>query len=147
MHRHLNEQKVTKLATAAVLADEFVLTHFFSTTGCDRKSPAVFLMQIAPVKSRVEQARERCECFYCHKFGHVIADCLVLKKRNKVQTSKLIVFVKTVHGSQIDPVYQPFLLKGFVSFVVNLMIKWKSRCCMTLEQRSLSSVGMCCLLW
>ncbi|KAK0140086.1 hypothetical protein N1851_022971 [Merluccius polli] len=58
----LTEQKVTSPSKAAVLADEFVLTH---TNAKGPPSP--------PQGDR--------ECFYCHKKGHIIVDCFSLKHK------------------------------------------------------------------
>ncbi len=60
--------------------------------------------------------------FYCHKKGHVIAECLSLKRKPHAQT-KEVAFVNTVsqsaHSEQtkykVDSVYVPFLFKGYVS--------------------------------
>lgn len=75
---YINEQKVCKLSEAAVLADEFVLTHktVFPTHGSEPRpvvsAPAYNSPRYA-VHARASQKEERA-CFYCHKVGHVIAD-------------------------------------------------------------------------
>lgn len=71
----LNEQKVTTLSKAAVLADEFVLTHknvFVSSSRPDR-IPMSRPMRPDSVHTPFEKARgppspprEAHECFYCH---------------------------------------------------------------------------------
>ena len=82
---HLNEQKVVSLAQAAVLADEFVLTHKTVFTAPQRE-PARELDErrffAHPAKQREERIgnnyqrpREERECYYCHRRGHVLADC------------------------------------------------------------------------
>lgn len=89
---HLNERKVTSLSAAAVLADEFVLTH--RTVFSSDKS-AKFSVQGAEVQLKgIEwgskfnqggtygggrtakiQAGEGRVCFYCLSPGHLIDDC------------------------------------------------------------------------
>ncbi|KAL1246553.1 hypothetical protein QQF64_034598 [Cirrhinus molitorella] len=118
---YLNEQKVTTLSQAAVLADEFVLTHknVFQPTGAGRglvqRSSAFVLMP----KQNGKKPKETRECFYCHKKGHVIADCLSLKNKSH-SPKKEVAFVSPCLQSehkdvQPDPTYLPFLFKGFVS--------------------------------
>lgn len=68
-----------------------------------------------------EQSKERRECYYCHKAGHVIADCLVLKRKQQSSPQqKPVAFVSTVSEDLTevlpDGIYKPFLLRGFVSF-------------------------------
>ena len=64
------------LSQAAVLADEFVLTHkpahVFATSPTTQFRKSVSL----PLRFREER-----ECFYCHELGHLIADCQ-LRMRN-----------------------------------------------------------------
>lgn len=75
---------MTSLSKAAVLADEFVLTHknvFVSFPQSDRTSVSRPLRldsgHSAPetAKGPSFSLQENRECFYCHKKGHVIADC------------------------------------------------------------------------
>ncbi|XP_019206813.1 uncharacterized protein LOC109196820 [Oreochromis niloticus] len=118
---YLNEQKVTTLATAGVLADEYVLTHKSS-----------FLVKEKSQFSAGQQARtvkplgskESRECFYCHKPGHVIADCLALKRKTvNSQQPKGVAFVKAASHPEVldrggkvpDPCFDPFIFDGFVS--------------------------------
>lgn len=82
------------------------------------KSPVT--TQIA--KPEGEKFKETRDCFYCHKRGHVIADCLALKHKQKGQ-KKEVAFVKSVDSDLLsekddipDPSFLPFLLKGFISF-------------------------------
>lgn len=128
---YLNEQKVTDLATAAVSADEFALTHknvFFSAR--TERNAAGVQPQLVPSQGKPaneqarmanEQSKERRECYYCHKAGHVIADCLVLKRKQQSSPQqKPVAFVSTVSEDLTevlpDGIYKPFLLRGFVSF-------------------------------
>lgn len=95
---YLNEQKVLKMDEAAVLADEFVLTHtaVVGYKPCmefkGREPPRVLCSQRAcypgstPSTPSVKSARlwnksgERVG-FYCRKPEHVIADCPVLSRK------------------------------------------------------------------
>lgn len=89
---HLNEQKVTSLLDAAVLADEFILTHrkvfpslrpsntkFFHPNTVTRDSTRVFSGASGdPAYSDNRSApggRGRRVCFYCLESDHLIADC------------------------------------------------------------------------
>lgn len=117
---HLNEQRATSLATAAVLADEFVLTH---KTAFPSDKPRSSLVVPKPQGLNKDER----ECFYCHKAGHVIADCLTLKR--KEQMSKNVPQLKGVglintksnainndcDDEKPDPCFEPFILKGTVS--------------------------------
>ncbi len=106
-----------------MLADEFVLTHrnVFQSVGTEKsyvKSPVT----VQQHKLGVEKPKEMRECFYCHKKGHVIAECLSLKRKQQAQT-KEVAFVNTVSQSahfektkyKVDRGYVPFLFKGYVS--------------------------------
>lgn len=129
-----NEQKVTTLSKAAVLADEFVLTHknVFVSSRTDRAvCPAGFgpdKMPLERSKSSRSPPREERECFYCHKKGHVIADCLSLRcKQTQPNTtqSKGVGLINNIicpatellHSkcSELDPCFKPFVSQGFVS--------------------------------
>ncbi|KAL3992385.1 DnaJ-like proiein [Sarotherodon galilaeus] len=122
---YLNEQKVTSLASAAVLADEFVLTHKASFTGSEK--PRVSTVQ-PPHTAKVSGSRENRECFYCHKTGHVIADCLALKRKtSNAQQPKGVGFVKAEARNEVpgcggkvpDPCFEPFIFDGSVSLTDN----------------------------
>lgn len=118
---YLNEQKVTTLSAAAVLSDEFALTHktVFSMLHKDKSDLPVSVVRDTIVQNTARPSREKRPCFYCHKVGHVIADCLSLKKKQKDLNLKSAAFAKTVHPTQIDLTYEPFMQKGFVSFSGN----------------------------
>lgn len=104
---YLNERKVTSVADAVVFSDEFVLTHkteFSPSLGRDKSD------------SRV--------CFYCLDPGHLIADCKAWQTKKPSKRSggpKNVGFVQKAVGPRADfgsadPSYEPFSLKGFVSF-------------------------------
>lgn len=116
---------MTTLASA-VLADEYVLTH---------KSP--FIVSEKPCVSSVQQphmtkasgSKENRQCFYSHKPGHVIADCLALKRETQLnsQQTKGVGFVQAVSRSEVlgcgakmpDPCFEPFISDGLVPLTAN----------------------------
>ena len=83
---YLNEQKVGTLAQAAVLADEFVLSHK-QTFGIPRYESRSFIpstsarMPSSPPRPLPLRSNEERECYYCHKTGHIKADCFLLKRK------------------------------------------------------------------
>lgn len=77
---YLNEQKVKTLSAAAVLADEFVLTHRTAFTSSPQAA-------IDPSTDSTGSHGEERECFYCHKPGHIIANCPSLKRKEQAQTA------------------------------------------------------------
>lgn len=85
---YLNEQKVKSLSAAAVLADEYVLTHksVFPSASAEkpRYTPAT---QPSSHQAPATTKHDR-ECYYCHRPGHVIAECRKLK--NKMQKKKSV---------------------------------------------------------
>ncbi|XP_023180999.1 uncharacterized protein LOC111605866 [Xiphophorus maculatus] len=123
---YLNEQKVTTLASAAVLADEYALTHKSSFT-LNEKSHIGSVPQSQMVKTTVP--KESRECFYCHKPGHVIADCLALKRKNQSNSTqtKGVGFVKKEPrnknvgcGDKLpDPCFIPFIFDGLISLTAD----------------------------
>lgn len=80
---HLNEHKVTSLPAAAVMADEFVLTHktMYQVPVSAPRCPRSPSPPPSPVSVTPNNSREDLECFYCHNRGHIIANCLALKKK------------------------------------------------------------------
>lgn len=70
---YLNEQKVATLSQAAVLADEFVLTHknVFQIAGAEKSSLPRASMNVQMPRQSSEKSKETQDCFYCHKKGHV----------------------------------------------------------------------------
>ena len=125
---YLNEQKVSSLSSAVVLADEYVLTDkavFPSASSEKPQSPPA--LQNNPPKLTSSKREER-ECFYCHKPGHVIANCLTLKRKEQQQPSPgapqpkgigLIKNAPCINGdfsdSDIDVCFKPFIFDGLVS--------------------------------
>ncbi|XP_029927354.1 uncharacterized protein LOC115373220 [Myripristis murdjan] len=130
---YLNEQKVASLTAAAVLADEFALTHksVFSPPG-RRDSGPVDRRVKSPKSARRNQtaAPEARECFYCREPGHLIAACPVLKKKEQSKNAKgptPVGLIQTRSDSVqpsnlsekelIDSDFRPFVTQGFVSLV------------------------------
>ncbi|XP_013856586.1 uncharacterized protein LOC106512535, partial [Austrofundulus limnaeus] len=79
---YLNEQKVSSLTKAALLADEFILTHktvFTSSTRPAYQNVPSERSKFPKVtrKSVSSSSTETRECFYCHESGHLIAVCPV----------------------------------------------------------------------
>uniref|UniRef100_A0AAV2KT16 CCHC-type domain-containing protein n=1 Tax=Knipowitschia caucasica TaxID=637954 RepID=A0AAV2KT16_KNICA len=65
---------------AAVLADEFALTHRTTFGTANNRS---FVSE--PIRRSANTPpvhKEQRECFYCHKPGHVISNCLALKRKS-----------------------------------------------------------------
>ena len=135
---YLNEQKVETLAQAAVLADEFVLTHK-QTFGTPRSESRVFTpsasarMQSSPPRPFPPRSPEERECYYCHQFGHIKADCFMLKRKlsQPNKRPKEVGLVQTLvgpvsvtpemEGDMLEPCYAPFMLDGLVSLSANAL--------------------------
>ena len=133
---YLNENKTVSLSDAAVLADEYALTHklvFEKTMPQERhtKSDHVVSVQSGRYGASVGEekpgredrgTRERPVCYYCKKPGHLIASCYALQGDR--QPTKTVVCAQTVRpkpkvtpesrDSELD-VYAPFLMGGEVS--------------------------------
>lgn len=130
---HLCEQKVATLAQAAVLVDEYTLTHKSAFTP-PRVGDRTFVPSVQsparPSPTSSSSPKDVRECFYCHQKGHLIATCPVLSNRdrrpmtsgNKPKGVGLVCSkrppVKSGAGSarsKPDRLYSPFLLTGLVS--------------------------------
>lgn len=120
---YLNEQKVSSLSSAAVLADEYVLTHkaVFPSVSAEKPCSPPALQNNSPKFS--SSKRKEQECFYCHKPGHVIANFLTLKRKEQQQPSPsapqlkgigLITNELCINGD-IDVCFKPFIFDGLVS--------------------------------
>lgn len=120
---YLTEQKITTLSAAAIAADEYVLTHKTIFPSSPRtmvnQAPSVSAFTANPLK-------ESRDCFYCHKSGHVIANCLALKRKEQAQSkpsqppTKGVGFVSEpspvfCNIEPVDDCFKPFLFEGFVS--------------------------------
>ena len=122
---YINEQKVSQLSSAAVLADEFALTHktVFSS-GFDEKPRQPPARQNSPPTASAK--KEDRECFYCHKPGHLISNCLALKRKQQVSPSasqpKGVSLIKAEprisaapDSENPDACFKPFIFDGLVS--------------------------------
>ncbi|XP_039548082.1 uncharacterized protein LOC120493504 isoform X2 [Pimephales promelas] len=128
---YLNEQKVSTVQQAAVLADEYALMH----KTVFAKRPSDCGGSSLKENENLSDSRNKWvptspkfnrECSYCHKTGHVIAECRTLKRKQERQDSSSFqprgsVLVKTVSPSSVsslvtpDSCFQPFVFDGFVS--------------------------------
>lgn len=120
---YINEQKVSKLSSAAVLADEFVLTHKMVFSLSAEEKPRLPLARPNP-PSTVSPKKEDRECFYCRKPGHLISHCLALKRKEKsfsgVPKSVALIKAEANKGTARESVtsdisFEPFTFDGVVS--------------------------------
>ncbi|KAL3979168.1 gamma-glutamyltranspeptidase / glutathione hydrolase / leukotriene-C4 hydrolase [Sarotherodon galilaeus] len=131
---YLNEQKVDSLSKAAVLADEFVLTHRATYSAVRREcaplSKPARILRVSPKRqTRPDQVPMTVrECFYCHDTGHLIANCPSLRRKEQMHTlkkPKSVGFVRSVStpnpvsdepgNDGLDSSYRPFISQGFAS--------------------------------
>ncbi len=107
---YLNEQKVSSITAAAVLADEFALTHKSIFSPPIRRDPIPSGRVRSPksVRRNPTAASEHRECFYCHEPGHLIAACPTLKTKEQSKTTKTPSPVGLIHtkSTSIHPVPQ-----------------------------------------
>uniref|UniRef100_A0A8C6Q6N7 CCHC-type domain-containing protein n=1 Tax=Nothobranchius furzeri TaxID=105023 RepID=A0A8C6Q6N7_NOTFU len=75
---YLNKQKVNSFSEAALLADEFSLSHRVREIRTDANRAFRPSVRLTPNSNP-----KKPECFYCHKRGHVIRDCYSLKLKNR----------------------------------------------------------------
>ena len=79
---YVSEQRATTLEKASVLADEYDLTH----TVCDkpRRVETVSRPNSPLESSNAERIAFRTfrKCNYCRKPGHLVTECLILKRKN-----------------------------------------------------------------
>lgn len=119
---YLNEKKVCSIQHAAVLVDEYVLTHrtsFVPTRGPLQKANCSSVN--APSNTQVRRSRGEKPCFYCLKPCHLIADCEALKRRQQsaiVREPKGVGLVKKVaspagskpfRAVELDECFKPFV--------------------------------------
>lgn len=131
------------LDVAAVLSDEFALTHkvSFEETPAEPRGKTALIKSHSsqPVSSASRTVARRSAtgpaagnaCFYCKKPDHFIADCPILIKKHKPK--KPVTLVCSVTPSTVveptkDPTQQcelagslSFLMDGFVSLISNAM--------------------------
>ncbi|KAG7471871.1 hypothetical protein MATL_G00102630 [Megalops atlanticus] len=129
---YLNEQKVTSVAQAAVLADEYVLTHktvFSVPPHREATQPRNLdrsFRSLKTVHTNPSPTKDIRECFYCHEIGHLIAVCPVLQKKSQSKQSgpstKSVGLIEATTSlplpaldSDVDTGYNPFISTGTVS--------------------------------
>lgn len=81
---YLNEKRVSTLVEATVCADEFVLMHKNVFVVPSRQELTYSANSDKPKTTKLTKLSgqpDACECF-CHKSGHLIAACPVLKKKS-----------------------------------------------------------------
>ncbi len=129
---HLNEQKVNTLSEAAVIADEFVLTHktvfpssrqskrqFFNTEQAEKETSNVPREMVN--KADEKRTSNQRVCFYCLDPGHIISDCKAWKQKNIAGKFESVAFAKAVSVPEDRSMpakstgYEPFLFNGSVS--------------------------------
>ena len=103
---YLDEQKADGLHQAAVLADDYSLTHKNSflrpgqqvsslvSEEINRRSRAVRGRNNGQGRGRPDTLLGGPVCYYCKRRGHVMAECQVLEKKNG-RTSNVTVSAKT----------------------------------------------------
>lgn len=128
---HLNDQKVMTLSEAAVIADEFVLTHknVFPVNRMFHNQPPVTESGVRDrfLGSKLERGHKTVSnrvgdkrvCFYCLDPGHKIVDCKAWKQKMGTKT-KSVAFIHSaaaVENSMPSHIsgYEPFMLRGTVS--------------------------------
>ncbi|KAI2644687.1 Transposon Tf2-9 polyprotein [Labeo rohita] len=131
---HLNEQKVTSSASAAVLADEFVLTHKNVFSAHTSAKPPLLNVESSVVPHVVHSSKnempskggrkfansgERRVCFFCLDPNHMISDCKAWKQKRAASKPKNVALVQSFcnASSRSEESYQPFLFEGTVSLL------------------------------
>ena len=83
---YVSEQRATTLEKASVLADEYDLTH----TVCDKPRRVETVSRPnSPLESSSQRRSDSFQnsssdikCTYCRKPGHLVTECLILKRKN-----------------------------------------------------------------
>ena len=87
---HLNEQNVSSLSEAAVVADEFALTYqSVFLPACVQISAIRSVQNVVEANKPSPILRETRECFYCHEVGHLISVPSFGTKKAKITTCYL----------------------------------------------------------
>lgn len=126
---HLNELKIISVSQSAIMADEFVLLN--RTIFVPKNKPATqpewkgeSERAATPILRPASQARvsEAPECFYCHKRGHIVANCQLLLRKKVQKTSNINTPVALASSSPEETAdsltatcYQPFTSQGKIS--------------------------------
>uniref|UniRef100_A0A8C6M3U4 SCAN box domain-containing protein n=1 Tax=Nothobranchius furzeri TaxID=105023 RepID=A0A8C6M3U4_NOTFU len=109
---YLNEQKVSSLSSAVLLADEFVLTH--RVGGNDHRGKSACPVSVKPFKTPPPRPQKP-RCYYCHLVERVARDCVILKRRNEKRGSDTqpMGFVSKSGDDNLG--FGPFMSEGQVS--------------------------------
>ena len=134
---YLNERKVTTLQQAATLAEEFALMHKSVLSKSDPPFHRGFSQRsddarITQPRAALSGPMAERQCFFCHKPGHLIADCVSMKRKQQVpgpkpagaayRPTKGMGLIKTVSSDSRpgdknipDECFKPFIFTGSVS--------------------------------
>lgn len=137
---YINEHKVTCPSEAAVLADEYVLTHkriFGERYNRDKSQKAESLSP--KLEQQPNGKSDPSVCNYCHQKGHWKKECPLLNEKRKTFQVKSAGLAAPVHNttvgdladlvapfqmqvkpidtSEIDVGYAPFMSDGFVTLI------------------------------
>ncbi|KAL0152376.1 hypothetical protein M9458_052099, partial [Cirrhinus mrigala] len=123
---YLNEQKVNTVQQAAVLADEYTLLHKTVFKRVSDNDVPLDNESFSDHKTKwvPSTLKSRKECSYCHKIGHVKAECRCLKRKQERQELLSVqargsVLVQTLPSPFTIPApdlcFQPFVFNGCVS--------------------------------
>ena len=121
---YLNEQKVASIAQAAVLADEYALTHKTVFSGFRSEGKlAASPHSDRPLPNETSRKTGNRECYYCHRVGHVIAT-LRNKPKSPPRRPRDLGLVEAVGrltepALVPDPGYKPFMSVGWVSLTAD----------------------------
>ena len=138
---YLNERAVSTASQAAVLADEFILTHRQAFKPVKAEQVSENKPKHTPASRSPPRSSDIKECFYCHKPGHIAVNCLALKKKQERQSkqstsssqAKGVALAgslipeasvsSSIELSGVDLRYQPFILKGSVGLEGDTSLK------------------------
>jgi len=113
---YLDEQKANSLHQAAILADEYCLTHksSFETKGAShlegKQSDKSFPDRSLPPSSggygrgegSRDQRRRGPTCFYCKRKGHMISECWSLERKEKNRAKADLIVRKAKSAPTVD---------------------------------------------
>ena len=118
---YLDEKDVETLERAAVLADNFALTHkqkFYKSTSSTSRQPTPQDKKFGPASDHKKTTpgeksegkpnrgdKSGLSCGYCKKAGHTITDCWKLKKKREIEASPNAL-VSSHKGNFVDPPLQ-----------------------------------------
>lgn len=117
---YLSEHKTVDIFKAAVLVDEFVLTHRAVLGKPEVRGRKWTVEPDGKSERDHEKGTDEVMCYYCENTGHIVASCPVLKKRN----TKPVALVNKLGQERDVPVgsgssdlgsFGPFVMDGVVS--------------------------------